>query len=75
MMEGSEAGIMDGETQVRWTLGSSHDTQYRRPRRVAAGSDEQAVTLHTGLNPVAVETVAEASHPRLVGSAHTQIAL
>ncbi len=74
MMEGSSVGIMDGQTQIRWTLGSSHDTQRSRPRRATTGASEQTETLRAKLIAATVEVLAQGSNPRLVGSGHTRIA-
>jgi hypothetical protein len=73
-MEGNGVGTMDGETQIRWTVGCSHDTQSRRPRRVAAGSSVQAETLRARLIAATVEVLAEGSHPRLDTTGYTRTA-
>jgi hypothetical protein len=67
-------GIMDDKTQIRWTLGSSHDTQCSRPRRATTGAGAQTGTLCAKPIDATVEVLTHASHPRLVESAHTQIA-
>jgi hypothetical protein len=74
MMEGSEVGTMDGTTQIRWTLGSSQNTQCVGMNRMVAGAGGQAETLRDKLIAATVEIVAMGSNPRLAGSAHTQIA-
>lgn len=63
---------MNGTTEIRWTLGSSHDTKRSRPRRVAAGVGAQVDTLHTGIDAATVKTVAQGSHPRLGGTRYTR---
>ncbi len=73
-MEGSRAGIMDGKTQIRWTLGSSHDTQRSRPRRATTGASEQTESLRAKLIAATVEVLAHGSNPRLAETAHTRIA-
>jgi hypothetical protein len=73
-MEGSSAGIMDGKTQIRWTLGSSHDTQRPSPQRIATGAREQAETLRARLITATVEVLAQGSNPRLVKTGHTRTA-
>jgi hypothetical protein len=65
---------MDGTTEIRWTLGSSHDTKHSRPRRITAGVGAQADTLHTGLDPATAETLAQGSHPRLGETRYTRAA-
>jgi uncharacterized heparinase superfamily protein len=64
-MEGSEVGTMDGETQIRWTVGSSQNTQCRRLHRVAVRSDKQTETLRDRVIAATVEVAAPASNPRL----------
>jgi hypothetical protein len=65
MMEGSEAGIMDDKTQIRWTLGSSHDTQRPRSQHPIAGVSERTETLRARLITAIVEALAHGSNPRL----------
>ncbi len=74
MMEGSSVGIMDDKTQIRWTLGSSHDTQRARPRRIATGAGGQTETLRARLIGATVETLAQGSDPRLTKTWYTRIA-
>ncbi len=67
-MGGGEMGTMEGKTQIRWTLGSSHDTQRRRPHPVATGSgesSEQTETLYATLVATTIETLLQGSNPRL----------
>jgi hypothetical protein len=73
-MEGSEAGIMDGKTQIRWTLGSSHDTRCSRPRRATSGAGAQTGTLCVKPIDATVEILAHASHPRLTETGYVRTA-
>ncbi len=73
-MEGSEVGTMDGETQIRRTLGSSENSRRSGLNGVSVGAGGQIKTLRTRLIAATVEVLAEGSGPRLGGTGNTRTA-